>query len=155
MDNDVIMNREIQRLEQNPMVQEMKKYIQHGTVTTFEHCERVARFSCEINKKLRLGANVSALTRGAMLHDFYLYDWHLRTDKPWLHGFQHPVIAAQNAEQYIGINEIERKIILSHMWPYTPTRIPGCREAWIVCIADKLCSLEETLFMRKRHLLVV
>ena len=148
---DAVMNKELQYLKRNPMVQEMKKYIQHGTVSTYEHCERVARLSCAINKKLHLGADVVALTRGAMLHDFYLYDWHLLTEHQWRHGFHHPEIAAQNAERYIGINEIERKIIQSHMWPYTLTKIPECKEAWIVCFADKWCSLEETLFMRKSH----
>lgn len=33
------------------------------------------------------------------------------------------------------------------MFPLTPIP-PAYKEAWIVCIADKICAIEETLFNR-------
>ena len=40
-----------------------------------------------------------------------------------------------------------KNIIARHMFPLTPVP-PTCTEAWIVCIADKICAIEETLFGR-------
>ncbi|MBP5701575.1 MAG: phosphohydrolase, partial [Lachnospiraceae bacterium] len=54
-------------------VQEMKRYIQHGCVSTFEHCNNVAEFSYKIDKKLSLHSDLNVLLVGALLHDFYLY----------------------------------------------------------------------------------
>ena len=85
---------------------------------------------------------------GAVLHDFYLYDWHEkdeeRDEKYGLHGFSHPEISLMNAKKYFDINENEENIIRNHMWPLTITHIPKTKEAWVVCIADKIVSLIET-----------
>ena len=39
-------------------------------------------------------------------------------------------------------------IIRKHMWPMTVVP-PRCREAWLVCLADKYASTLETLKIRK------
>ena len=51
--------------------QRMHQYIQHGTVTTYDHCMSVARASFWLNRRLHLGADEQSLVRGAFLHDFY------------------------------------------------------------------------------------
>lgn len=38
-----------------------------------------------------------------------------------------------------------------HMWPLTISAVPMCREAWIVTMADKWCSLMETFHVHKGH----
>ena len=85
------------------------------------------------------------LVVGAMFHDFFLYDWHDPEACPKLHGFKHPAIAYENAQKYYNINEAEKTIITTHMWPLTITKFPKTTEAKIVCIADKLCSTRETV----------
>lgn len=93
------------------------------------------------------------LLKGAMLHDFYLYDWHEEdggTHK--LHGFRHAKAARENARQYLHTNEKINDVIDSHMWPLNLKKVPKSREAWVVCIADKLVSLHETIFRRGRSL---
>ena len=136
-------------IQSDTRVQEMKDYIQHGSITTYEHCENVVRLSCAIDRKLSLGSDPEALVSGAMLHDFFLYDWH--DPATWvenMHGFNHPRVASRNARRYLDVDDRTSHVIDSHMWPFTPTKVPRSREAWIVCIADKAVSLYETLFRR-------
>ena len=130
-------------------IHEMKKYPAHGAVSTFDHSVRVAAASFLMNRRLHLRADERALVRGAMLHDFYLYDWHASDDGTHrLHGFSHPKRALENSRRYFRLDAREENIIRSHMWPLTLLHVPSCREAVIVCLADKWCSGQETLFKR-------
>lgn len=36
------------------------------------------------------------------------------------------------------------------MWPLTFRHVPTCREAVIVCLADKYCTVLESMFQRTR-----
>ncbi len=135
----------------NSAVRKMKKYMQHGRVSTYEHCKNVAKLSYDINRIFSLKANLRVLLTGAMLHDFYLYDWHdYDGGSHQLHGFRHAKTALDNAIKHFGIDEKTGSVIYSHMWPLNLRRIPKSKEAWIVCIADKCVSLHETLFRRHR-----
>ena len=87
-------------------VQKMKEFVQHGKVSTYEHCKSVAKLSYKINKNLRLKSDLKVLLTGAMLHDFYLYDWHDFSDKSHsLHGIKHAERASRNAEKYFILPE--------------------------------------------------
>ena len=66
----------LKKYDQNPKVQQMREFIQHGDVTTYQHCKNVVLVSCWLNHRLHLGADETSLAVGAFLHDFYLYDWH-------------------------------------------------------------------------------
>ena len=128
--------------------QDMKNYIQHGTTSVFEHALAVAKFSLifAINVESILGVKVdrSALIRGALLHDYFLYDWHKPSERRrGLHGFTHPAIACENAIRDFNIPPIEQDIIKHHMFPLTLIW-PHSWEGWIVCLADKWCALCET-----------
>lgn len=126
----------------------MKNYIQHGSISTYDHCRNVVRVSYWLSARLRIRVDEKALARGAFLHDFYLYDWHDKDPSHRLHGFSHPRQACQNARRYFKIGKKEAEIIRCHMWPLTLRHMPRSREALIVCVADKYCSLLETLFGR-------
>ena len=143
------MNRILSGFRSNEMVRQMKQYVQHGNVSTYDHCENVARLSYRINERLHLHCDLNVLLAGAMLHDFYLYDWH-RPDggSHRLHGFRHARAAADKAKEVFGIDWRTEQVIASHMWPLNIGKIPGSREAWVVCIADKCASLYETVFRR-------
>ena len=129
-----------------------RRHIQHGNMTVYSHVMNVARYSLLLNKKLGLGCDKHDLIRGALLHDYFLYDWHVpdKEHPHTLHGFYHPGTALRNALREYKLTKREMDIIKKHMWPLTVVP-PRCREAWIVTTADKWCSLMETLHMRKGH----
>lgn len=128
-------------------VAQMGRFVQHGRVSTLEHVMRVAERALRWSRRLPCRFCEDELVRGAVLHDYYLYDWHDPASKG--HATKHPLRALRNAEADFALTDRERNIIAAHMWPLPPTRIPRYREAWLVCAADKVCSLEETLLMRK------
>ena len=127
-----------------------RNYIQHGSMPVYRHCMDVADQSIKISKLLRVNCNERELIRGALLHDYFLYDWHdkYRDNYQRLHGFYHPGIALRNAQKEYSLSDREKDIIKKHMWPLTIIP-PACREAWIVTAADKYCSLLETLKLRR------
>ena len=130
-------------------VQYMKEFIQHGSITTYKHCINVVKLCYILNKKFDLKADMDVLMNGALLHDFYLYDWHDVGLEYGLHGFTHPKTAAKNAKQVFDIDDKTEGVIISHMWPLTLLHPPKCKEGWILCLADKLSSMAETLWMRR------
>lgn len=142
------------RYDRHPAVQRMRQYIQHGEVSTYQHCKNVVLVSFWLNRRFHLGADETALAVGAFLHDFYLYDWHKRKSFRGLrrlfemHGFSHPGSACVNACAYFQITPKEQNIIASHMWPLTFRQLPACREAVIVCLADKYCAVAESMLQR-------
>ena len=129
-----------------------RRHIQHGNMTVHSHVMNVARYSLLLNKKFRIGCNKHDLVRGALLHDYFLYDWHIpdKENPHKLHGFYHPGTALRNASREYRLTLREQNIIRRHMWPLTVVP-PACREAWIVTAADKWCSLLETLYIYKGH----
>jgi uncharacterized protein len=128
----------------------MKNYYQHGSVTTWQHVLRVAYFALEINRKLHLHCNERELVRGALLHDYFLYDWHDK-NHPKMHGFRHGTYAAENADRDFGLTKKEFKAIKSHMFPLTLLRIPTSREAFILTLADKYCATKESFDTKKKR----
>lgn len=126
--------------------QSTKEHIQHGTVTVHAHCINVAKHSLMLADKLKVRTKRRELIRGALLHDYFLYDWHDKDHiNPFkLHGFFHPGRALKNATRDFELTKREKDIIRKHMWPMTIIP-PMCREAWIVTAADKWVSLKETL----------
>lgn len=132
-----------------------KRHIQHGNMTVHEHCINVALTSLKIERKFHIKCNEKDLVRGALLHDYFLYDWHEKNDSisHKLHGFYHPGFALRNSKKEYELTKKQEDIIKKHMWPLTLVP-PTCREAWIVTTADKYCSLMETLHIHKGKILV-
>lgn len=144
----------------NPLLEDqnvlrMKGFIQHGQITTYDHCEKVAQTCFWLTRRLGLKLREKELIRAAMLHDFFLYDWHqaeIPLTRPFeMHGYTHPGRASKNAARIMHAGRLEQDIIESHMWPLTLLHPPKSREAWVVCMADKYCSARETLLYRRKR----
>ena len=127
----------------NENVLSQKEYMQHGKTSVYEHTMNVALCSLSIAKKLNLNIDYKSLVRGSLLHDFFLYDWHVDDKSHRLHGFSHARVALNNASKEFTLNNIEKNIIYTHMFPLN-LRIPKYKESAIVCLADKICALKET-----------
>ncbi len=134
----------VAELLRSEQVRRMDSFPQHADVTCLNHCLFVAYTSFWLSKRLGLSFDRRSLIRGAVLHDFFLYDWHEKSGRKGLHGFTHPRTALENAQEQFQLNKREKDIILRHMWPLTPIP-PKYRESYLVSFADKLCSVLETL----------
>ena len=119
-------------------------YIQHGDTSCLLHMIAVAYYSAKIADMLRLDKRKrKSLIIGALLHDYFLYDWHKERKGKHIHGFTHPAEALKNASEDFELNAVEADIIRKHMFPLTVIP-PRYIESWIVCFVDKACSLYET-----------
>lgn len=139
--------RNIEKYEQIQVLE--SACFQHGNTTVYKHSRNVAYLSIalakKIEKKLHISFNYSNLLVGAFLHDMFLYDWHEKDASHRLHGYRHPLTASRNAKAMCHVNEEVEKIIQTHMWPLTITRVPKSREAFLVCLVDKYAAVIETL----------
>ncbi len=126
-------------------------FTQHGNTSCLMHSIAVAYYSHRF--ALRFGGKKLCqreLIRGALLHDYFLYDWHVKPfhEENGLHGFSHPKTAWQNASRDFALTPRESDIIRKHMFPLTLTKLPLCRESWIVTAVDKWLSLYEVFGRR-------
>ncbi len=119
-----------------------KRFIQHANVSTYDHSISVATMSLTLAAIFRVKVDKVSLVRGALLHDFFLYDWHDKTAMPKAHAYLHPLIAFDNAKKEFKLNAIEKNIIQAHMFPLSIV-MPKYKESWIVVMADKICAMNE------------
>lgn len=123
----------------NTRLLESKEHMQHGKTSVLEHSIFVAFISYRLAVKLRLPVSHRELVRGALLHDYFLYDWHHKDKSHSLHGFRHPATALRNAQSELDLTMIEIDIIKKHMFPLTVLP-PMYLESLLVCLADKYCA---------------
>ena len=74
-----LIRSEIKALCENGRFLDTISYVQHGDISVFEHCIAVAYMSVRIARRLNLKVDKRTLVRGALLHDYFLYDWHEKT----------------------------------------------------------------------------
>ena len=122
----------------------MQQIRHHVHSTTYEHSLKVAflcyRYYCRHKSKVEL----RELIRGALLHDYYLYDHHSREANGLIgigHTLTHPKRALANArEAYRDLTRSEQDAIRRHMFPLTLLP-PSTRCGWLVCYYDKVAAI--------------
>lgn len=123
--------------------------IEHHGITRLEHSLKVSYYSYRIAKKLKL--NYVETARGGLLHDFFLSD-NNRSDKEKLvDTFTHPKKAAHKSDTIFKINDLEKDIIIGHMFPFYRA-IPKYSESWIVNLTDKVIGGYELFNQYKYNL---
>lgn len=126
-------------------VRRMKQFPHHRNLTCYDHSLAVAYYSMVWSARLGLCRDRRSLIRGALLHDYFLYDWHVPGSCEGLHGFSHAACALQNAAADFPLNRLEREIIRRHMFPLNLMRPPRHMETAMVCVVDKVCAVYEGL----------
>lgn len=121
------------------------QFVQHGTTSTLLHSLAVAAFADARARSLGYTAHLDEVRRAALLHDYYLYDWHAGTPECAGHALRHAGRAAANAlRDYPDLTAREYDAIRCHMFPINPTP-PRYGVGWLVTWADKVCAARETL----------
>ncbi len=129
-------------LLKNELVEGMKQYNHHGTISTHFHSVYVSFTVLKMCN--RLGKEPREIVRASLLHDFYLYDWHTEKHEE-MHAWYHPKAAVANIREHIGELTAEQEdMILAHMWPLhlMPPKTLG---GWILTAADKHCATEDIM----------
>lgn len=116
--------------------------IRHHDDSVLRHSLTVSLVAYYVAKGTGLDAVSTA--RGALLHDFFLYDW--RTSKGRHHPSRHPGVALANARARFALNPIEEDIILTHMWPIAKP-FYSFKESFLVSSIDKIVSTKEAVRM--------
>ena len=151
----IITNEEQNRLEtiyqaflNDEKILRMKDISMHRGSNCYIHSFKVAKKA--IKKSLnRKDVNLEVVLLGAILHDYYLYDWRKDRSKLKKHGKNHPSVAIENAIRDFNISEDVKKVIKSHMWPINIKDYPKSKEAKIVSISDKAVTIGESLTSKK------
>ena len=142
----------VQDLLETEAVKKLANYTQHVHSTRLEHSISVSYYSYLLAKKW--GGNAKATARAGLLHDLFYYDWRTTKFDEGTHAYIHPRIAVKNAEKITDLSDLERDIILKHMWGATIAP-PKYKEGYIVTFVDKYCAVKEaaqpmSASMRKR-----
>ena len=134
---------------ENSVFLQMENYSHHGDTTCLKHCVHVSYCSYLLAK--RFGMDYKSTARAGLIHDLFLYDWHTHSKQTGkhFHGFTHPKAALDNACKYFSLNNLEKNMILRHMWPLTPIP-PKYKEGFIIMLIDKYCSALEVFRKNKQ-----
>ena len=103
----------------SPTMDQERTIPQHGSTTCYDHSVAVTLCSIRLAQKWGWDVDWRSLVRGALLHDYFLYNWREHNRDHKLHGFYH-----------------------RHMFPLNPTP-PKYKESVVVTCADKICATRE------------
>lgn len=124
---------------ENCYFNEIKRCKHHG-MNRLDHSIRVSYYSYLVAKKLHL--NAVEVARGGLLHDFFVAE-DLSSKKQKFSLFFHPYASLKNASEYFDLTEREKDIIITHMFPSLPHKVPRYMESWIVSLVDKIVATYE------------
>lgn len=122
-----------------PEIKKLDSIIHHYTSTRLQHCLKVSYMSYVIAK--RKGLNAKATARAGLLHDLFYYDWR-ETKFAKSHAYIHPRIAYRNASKLTTLSDLEKDIIIKHMFGAT-LNPPRFKESWIVTLVDDYVAMIE------------
>lgn len=130
----------IEDIINNKKFNKLKNELHHG-ITRYDHSYRVAKWTHMICKLLKM-KKYTETTRAALLHDFYVNE-DLTGNGAQRLG-RHPAVALDNSLKYYDLDNIQKDIIKTHMFPCNLT-LPKYKESWLVSAIDKIVGTYEML----------
>lgn len=130
----------VEDLLETEEVQSLSTFVQHYHSTRLDHSISVSYYSYKLAKKWNGDARSTA--RAGLLHDLFFYDWRTTKFDEGSHAYMHPRIAMENAEKLTELSDLEKDIIVKHMWGAT-LALPRYKESYIVTMVDKYCAIKE------------
>ena len=127
----------------HPSFRNLARFKQHHNSNTYAHLIHVCVLAVKFARAWKWKVDEKVLVRSALLHDYYLYEWHDKPNRKKRHTHRHGVYAADNAERDFQTGPEERAAIVNHMWPVNPLHPPKTKEGWLVLFADKAASFRE------------
>lgn len=132
--------RDITRSEE---FRKMKNYKHHINGSVYDHSVKVAYLCYKHHKRFGLKMDIKEFVRGALLHDYYLYNLHDKSTSRRFHWFKHPGCALKNAlKKYPALTDTQQDMIKHHMFPITPMP-PSTKAGWILCFYDKVAAVSD------------
>lgn len=139
----------------HPLFLQLRSCPHHGGDNSlYVHSVSTAKCAYQLARRFHMREDrVRAVTRAALLHDFFGYDWQSERHRRYMcrysgfkrvahmHAFIHGAHAARRADRLFGLDERQRSAITSHMFPLAP--VPKNSEAWVLTLADKLVASKE------------
>lgn len=116
--------------------------IEHHGISRMEHSIKISYYSYVIAKKLKM--DYISVARGGLLHDFFLDGDERTTKKKIFDTFTHPKRALKTSIGNFKINDIEKNIIVSHMFPLYLS-FPKYKESILVNLVDKFIGCKELI----------
>ena len=116
--------------------------IEHHGISRMEHSIKISYYSYRIAKFLKM--DYVSVARGGLLHDFFLDGDERNFTKRFFDTFTHPKRALNTSISNFYINEIEKNIIVSHMFPIYLS-IPKYKESVLVNLVDKIIGGKELI----------
>lgn len=131
---------------------QMRNWQHHVKGSVYEHSVKVAYLCYRHHKRFGMRMDIREFVRGAVLHDYYLYDLHGGDDLHKFHWFKHPREALKNAlKKYPDLTETQQDMIRRHMFPLTVVP-PKTSAAWLLCFYDKVAAVSDCFGKNKWEL---
>lgn len=133
----------VEALLETPEVQRLEGFTHHYGVSRLHHCINVSYYSYLICKKFHL--DFEAAARGGLLHDLFFYECSKKRFGALKHAALHPKLALRNAEKLTSLSDLEKDIILKHMY-LSSLVSPKYAESYLVSFVDKYCAVYEAMY---------
>ena len=100
----------------SPTMDQERTIPQHGSTTCYDHSVAVTLCSIRLAQKWGWDVDWRSLVRGALLHDYFLYNWREHNRDHKLHGFYHARKAMENAQRDFGLNPPDKICATREVW---------------------------------------
>ena len=141
--NNIIKDKEyyniVKDILENDNFNRIKECKHHGG-TRLDHSINVSYKTYLKAKKYKL--DYVSVARAGLLHDFFITDELTKKERK-KRLIIHPYKALENANKYFELNKLEENIIVSHMFPSLPQKLPKYKESLLVSITDKIVATKE------------